>query len=331
MATRLDAAQPLNHNTDAAFPHGAPRNNVSPDDGTGTKWNETWVKDIEALKQNLIIAAAITPSGIPDTAAVSQFATAIKTLTAPTPWTATTTGAVDLSASYPWARGARVYLVGGGGGGKSGDYLAGGGGGGSGGIRCLDLLVSDGFAWIFTVDLIGAIGTGGASPTNGGPASITLPNGTQWRVLGGDAGTATTGGDGHCGGGGPGYNATGGGNGGSFGNSLSTGVGGNGSGTAGTSAIGSLALYSQLGHMVSPQEPGAGGTGTSGSGGGGGGGHLALARTSVNGAAGDSGVSSGGGGGYGYGAGGGGGGGTNGAFLGAGGNGAAGLVKVVPF
>lgn len=78
MVTRLDTAQPSNHNTDADFPHGAPRNNISPNDKTGTKWVESWVKDIEAFKQAILIGASVTPNGTPDTAVASQLYEALK-------------------------------------------------------------------------------------------------------------------------------------------------------------------------------------------------------------------------------------------------------------
>lgn len=331
MVTRLDTAQPLNHNTDAAFPHGAPRNNVSPDDKTGTKWVESWVKDIEALKQNLLISAGITPSGTPDTATVSQLAIAVQNLTLPAAWDAAATGATSLAGLYPWARGARVYLCGGGGGGRSGQANSGGGGGGSGQLRCFDLLDADGFDWTFTVNLLGASGTGGTTPTNGGQAAITLSNGMIFLARGGTgASGAAAGGIGHCGGGGAGYYANAGGSGGSF-SSSGTGIGATSDGAGGLSVSDQYAYLFSLGLPVSPQPAGAGGTGTTGNGGGGGGGHLAFWSVGTDGAPGDSGVNSGGKAGWGYGGGGGGGGGTGGAFLGVGGNGGSGLVRLVPF
>lgn len=329
MVTRLDTAQPSNHNTDANFPHGAPRNNISPDDKTGTKWNETWVKDLEALKQGMIITAGVTPSGTPDTALSSQWLTALKTLTVPTAWVATATGAINLSGVYPWARGARIYLIGAGGGSLSGAYLQGGAGGGSGGIRVYDLTVSDGFDWTFTVANFPTAGTGGASPTAGGAAGITLANGTVWYVAGGSQATLA-GGFGHCGGGGSGDNSTPGGNGGRFGDT-SIGTGSAGTAAGGSSAATTLNNLFLMGWPVSPQKGGDGGTGTAGNGGGGGGGHLSTAKIAVDGDPGDSGVNSGGKAGYGFGAGAGGGGGTNGAFLGAGKNAAPGLIMAVPF
>lgn len=55
-----------------SWPFGEPRNITTPGDGTGTPWEAAIVKDTEALKQSLLTAAGITPSGTPDTVAVNQ-------------------------------------------------------------------------------------------------------------------------------------------------------------------------------------------------------------------------------------------------------------------
>ena len=60
------------------YPYGEPRNITTPGDGTGTPWEEAWVKDMAGMQQALLTAASITPTGDPDTAVDSQFLLAIK-------------------------------------------------------------------------------------------------------------------------------------------------------------------------------------------------------------------------------------------------------------
>jgi hypothetical protein len=65
---------------DAGYPQGKARNQLVPDDGTGTPLEELWVNDLFGMQQALLNDAAITPSGVPDTVSTSQYLTALKTL-----------------------------------------------------------------------------------------------------------------------------------------------------------------------------------------------------------------------------------------------------------
>ena len=56
-----------------AWPFGQPRNITIPGDGTGTPWEQSIIRDTEGFKQALLTAAGLTPSGVPDTAQVSQY------------------------------------------------------------------------------------------------------------------------------------------------------------------------------------------------------------------------------------------------------------------
>ena len=62
---KVDAASPQ-------YPFGAPRNIITPGDGTGTPWEAAIVKDTEAFKQALLTAGVIVPSGTPDSVTASQ-------------------------------------------------------------------------------------------------------------------------------------------------------------------------------------------------------------------------------------------------------------------
>jgi hypothetical protein len=65
---------------DAGYPQGKARNQLVPDDGTGTPLEELWVNDLFGMQQALLNDAAITPSGVPDTVSTSQYLNALKTL-----------------------------------------------------------------------------------------------------------------------------------------------------------------------------------------------------------------------------------------------------------
>lgn len=60
------------------YPFGTPRNITAPGDGTGTPWEEAWVKDIEGFKTALMALAGITPDGNPETAVASQLLEALQ-------------------------------------------------------------------------------------------------------------------------------------------------------------------------------------------------------------------------------------------------------------
>ena len=60
------------------YPHGEARNVTAPGDGTGTPWEQAIVNDDQGFKQALLAAAELTPSGVPDTALVSQYLEALR-------------------------------------------------------------------------------------------------------------------------------------------------------------------------------------------------------------------------------------------------------------
>lgn len=62
------------------YPLGEARNVTTPGDGTGTPWEQAIVNDDQGFKQALLAAAGITPSGVPDTALVSQYLQALQAL-----------------------------------------------------------------------------------------------------------------------------------------------------------------------------------------------------------------------------------------------------------
>lgn len=63
--------------TDVNYPQGKARNIVTAGDGTGTPWEKDLANDILGFQQALLNAAAITPSGTPDSATVSQYLQAL--------------------------------------------------------------------------------------------------------------------------------------------------------------------------------------------------------------------------------------------------------------
>jgi hypothetical protein len=67
---------------DPNYPHGRARNDISPDDGTGTPLEETWLNDLWGFQQAALVDANVTPSGTPDRAAASQILQSILTLAA---------------------------------------------------------------------------------------------------------------------------------------------------------------------------------------------------------------------------------------------------------
>lgn len=67
--------------TNTDYPLGQARNVTAPGDGTGTPWEQAIVNDDQGFKQALLAAAALTPSGTPDTAVASQYLEALKLIT----------------------------------------------------------------------------------------------------------------------------------------------------------------------------------------------------------------------------------------------------------
>ena len=68
--------------TDAAYPHGKARNQITEDDGTGTPLEERIVNDIFGLEQALLDEGRVTPSGSPDAVGASDYLTALKRIAA---------------------------------------------------------------------------------------------------------------------------------------------------------------------------------------------------------------------------------------------------------
>lgn len=64
--------------TNTNYPLGQARNITTPGDGTGTPWEAAIVNDDQGFKQALLAAASLVPSGVPDTAVVSQYLDALK-------------------------------------------------------------------------------------------------------------------------------------------------------------------------------------------------------------------------------------------------------------
>lgn len=74
MAISIDEQYPgKTAGTSTEYPLGKARNVTTPGDGTGTPWEQAIVNDDQGFKQALLAAAGITPSGVPDTAIVSQY------------------------------------------------------------------------------------------------------------------------------------------------------------------------------------------------------------------------------------------------------------------
>ena len=66
--------------TNTDYPYGQARNVTAPGDGTGTPFEQALVNDDQGFKQALLKAAALIPSGDPDTAVASQYLQAIQKL-----------------------------------------------------------------------------------------------------------------------------------------------------------------------------------------------------------------------------------------------------------
>lgn len=81
MAVSIDEQYPgQTAGTNTNYPLGQARNVTTPGDGTGTPWDQTIVNDDQGFKQAILKEAGITPSGVPDTAPVSQYLQGLKTL-----------------------------------------------------------------------------------------------------------------------------------------------------------------------------------------------------------------------------------------------------------
>ncbi len=65
----------------ASYPYGGAQNVTAPGDGTGTPWEASLLNDIFGEQQALLSEAGITPSGSPETALISQYKEAIRTIT----------------------------------------------------------------------------------------------------------------------------------------------------------------------------------------------------------------------------------------------------------
>jgi len=66
---------------DTSYPYGKARDIGTSGDGSGTPWEKDLVNDFFGFFQAILVAAAIVPTGISDTALVSQYLDAIKWLT----------------------------------------------------------------------------------------------------------------------------------------------------------------------------------------------------------------------------------------------------------
>lgn len=66
--------------TNTEYPYGQARNVSAPGDGTGTPFEQALVNDDQGFKQALLKAAALVPSGAPDTAVASQYLQALQKL-----------------------------------------------------------------------------------------------------------------------------------------------------------------------------------------------------------------------------------------------------------
>lgn len=62
---------------DAGYPHGKAQNVVVEGDGNGTPLEADLVNDIFGMQQALLVAAGVTPSGVPETALTSDFLKAL--------------------------------------------------------------------------------------------------------------------------------------------------------------------------------------------------------------------------------------------------------------
>jgi hypothetical protein len=63
--------------TDGAYPYGKAKNVSAPSAGDGTPFERDIVNDTQGFLQALLVSASITPSGVPDTSAVSQYLEAL--------------------------------------------------------------------------------------------------------------------------------------------------------------------------------------------------------------------------------------------------------------
>lgn len=80
MAIKPSARYPAQTDADAAYPQGKARNSGTFQDGTGTPFEKDLVNDIFGFQQALLLAADLTPSESPDTANVSQYLEAVRTV-----------------------------------------------------------------------------------------------------------------------------------------------------------------------------------------------------------------------------------------------------------
>lgn len=71
---KIDSTQP------SAYPQGAAQNITVPGDGTGTPWEASVINDLLGFEQALLKDAGIVESGNPDTADVSDYLDAVKSI-----------------------------------------------------------------------------------------------------------------------------------------------------------------------------------------------------------------------------------------------------------
>lgn len=64
--------------TSAEYPFGEARDVLTPGDGLGTPLKASWLNDFFGLQQNAMAEAGVVPSGLPDTALISQVAEAMR-------------------------------------------------------------------------------------------------------------------------------------------------------------------------------------------------------------------------------------------------------------
>ena len=79
--TDLEALYPGKANPpSAAYPQGSVKNDTAPGAGDGTPINEDWLNDVWGGIQAVIAEGGVAPSGVPDTAAASDFLDALGAL-----------------------------------------------------------------------------------------------------------------------------------------------------------------------------------------------------------------------------------------------------------
>lgn len=84
MAINPNNEYPSNTNTPTSeYPYGSARNVTTPNDGTGTPWEENIINDVLGFQQAILSEAGLTPNATPDTALNSQYLQGIKKILQP--------------------------------------------------------------------------------------------------------------------------------------------------------------------------------------------------------------------------------------------------------